>query len=278
MSSTRIFEHNNFGGRNVLIDNPGHQRYVLATFDFLNGLSFNDITSSLQMRSGTPTIPSSCLLFEDARFRGRFKSFAFNSARDVNALPDFNDLTSCVLLMDHDPNPNKSILAVRQLAGSRIDQAIDDQLAGISQVSRSGATLCIFTIDLFEVSRFGDDLMLAEVPIKVHTPWPFSDVDAKIRYWLKFFLDGDHHLRASVVAWGYWIAGSVLTGSIEGQLRPQVESHVGTVESQLNSMLTDLNFHRWTDVYLMPGQASVTSDYDGNVTDDCSLVLPFSDS
>ncbi len=39
MASARLFEHNDFGGRSFLPDNPGHQRYLLATFDFLNALT-----------------------------------------------------------------------------------------------------------------------------------------------------------------------------------------------------------------------------------------------
>src|SRR6266571_2133715 len=98
MSSARFFEHNNFGGRNFLADNSGHQRYVLMTSDFLNGLNFNDILSSLQLRSSTPNIPSSCILFENSRFDGRIKAFSYTADRDINALPDFNDLTSSILL------------------------------------------------------------------------------------------------------------------------------------------------------------------------------------
>lgn len=275
MASARLFEHDNFAGRNLLIDNPGHQRYLLAPFGFLNGLSFNDIVSSMQLRSSTPAIPSMCLIFENARFDGRFKAFAYNANRDVGSLPDFNDLTSSVLLIDHNPRRDRSVFALRQMAGNKINDAIDSQLSSVSEASRDGDVRLKFVIDLFEVSLFGVDLMLIEVPIKIHTPWPFSDYAAKIRYWVRFFLDSNHRVGAFVAAWGYWIEGGILTGSIESRLRPQVENNIGTVETQLNTMLTELDFHRWTDVYLMPGAASVTSDYDGNVDDDCSIVLPF---
>jgi len=274
MSSARFFEHNNFAGRNFLMANPS-LRYFLLTFDFLNGLNFNDILSSIQLRSGGQSTPSTCLLFEHSRFQGRIKAFAYNADRDINSLPDFNDLTSSVLMMDHDPNPNKTILALRQLGGSQLNQAIDDALQNVSEGSRNGDVLLKFTIDLFEVSLFGVDLMLIEIPIKLHTPWPFSDYDAKIRYWVKLFIDSGHRLQGFVAAWGYWIEGGILTGSIESRLRPKVEEKIGTVETHLNNMLKEVNFHQWTDVYLMPGAASVTSDYDGNVADDCSVVLPF---
>lgn len=275
MASARLFEHNNFAGRNLLLDNPGHQRYLLATFDFLNGLSFNDIVSSLQLRSSTPSIQSTCILFQDARFSGALKSFAYTSDRDISALPDFNDLTSSVLLMDHDPSAKKTVLAIRSLAGSRLNDAIDGELQGNSDASRSGDVIVRFTIDLFEVSLFGVDLMLLEVPVRVHTPWPFSDYSAKIRYWIKLFINGSHQVRGFVAAWGYWIEGGILTGSIEGRLRPKVEAKIGSVETKVNNMLTELNFHQWTDVYLMPGHASVTADYSGNVDDDCTIVLPY---
>jgi len=277
MSSGRFFEDNNFGGRNFLADNAGHLRYLLLTFDFLNGLNFNDILSSIQLRSGNPEIPSTCLLFENARFDGRIKAFAFNADRDIASLPDFNDLTSCILMMDHDANPNKSILPLRQLGGSQMNDAVDKMLSSDGSASRDGDVLLRFTVDLFEVSLFGVDLMLMEIPVKIHTPWPFSDYSAKIRYWIQFFIDDSSKLQGFVAAWGYWIEGGILTGSIEGQLKPKVQAHIGDVESQLSTMLKELDFHRWTDVYLMPGLASVTDDYGGNVNDDCTMVLPFVD-
>jgi hypothetical protein len=275
VASARIFEHNNFAGRNVLIDNPGHQRYLLATFGFLNGLSFNDIVSSVQFRSGTSGIPSMCILFQHSRFNGQFKAFAYNDTRDVASLPGFNDTTSSVLLMDHNPSANRSTFALRSLAGARLNAAIDSQLGSISDASRNGDVRLIFAIDLFEVSLFGVDLMLIEIPVRIHTSWPFSDYDARIRYWIRFFIDSKHRVRAFVAAWGYWIEGGVLTGSIEGRLRPQVEGNIGMVETQVNNMLTELEFHQWTDVYLLPGAGQVTGDYDGDVADDCTLVLPF---
>jgi hypothetical protein len=275
VASSRLFEHDNFAGRNLLLDNPGHQRYLLATFDFLNGLSFNDLVSSLQLRSATPTIQSTCILFEHARFSGALQSFAYAGNRDISSLPSFNDLTSSVLLMDHDPSQKKTVLAIRSLAGTRLNDAIDGELQGSSDASRSGDVVVRFTIDLFEASLFGVDLMLLEVPVRVHTPWPFSDYAAKIRYWIKLFINSSHQVRGFVAAWGYWIEGGILTGSIESRLRPKVEGKIGSVESKVNNMLTELNFHQWTDVYLMPGAASVTADYAGNIDDDCTIVLPY---
>jgi hypothetical protein len=51
---------------------------------------------------------------------------------------------------------------------------------------------------------------------------------------------------------------------------------IGTIEANLNSMLREVNFHRWTDVYLLPGSSSrATDDYNGNIDDDVSVVLPY---
>ena len=276
MANARIFQHNNFSGRQVLIDNPGHQRYLLSTFGFLNGLNFNDITSSVRLATDRTDIQSMCILFQHARFDGDFKCFAYNNNRDIASLPGFNDVVSSVLLIDHDQAPNRTVLNIRDLAGNRINQAIDDRLNGINEVTRSGNVLLKFTIDLFEVSQFGRDLVLAEVPIRVHTPWPFGDYNAKIRYWVDLFINTRSQVQARVVAWGYWIEGGILTGSIEGRLRPQVQANIGPVETELNNMLRELDWHRWTDVYLLPGRASgISSDYDGHLDDDVSIVLPY---
>jgi hypothetical protein len=272
MASARFFQDNNFSGRNLLLDNPSHQRYVLAPFDFINAHNFNDLISSMRLRTSTRAIPSSVLLFQDARFSGQVRGFAYREDRDISSLPDFNDQTSSILLMDHSANPTTT-LPLRSMAGTRLNTAIDQQLAGNSQVSRSGDVLLKFVIDLSEASLSGIDLMLMETPVKVHTGFPFGDYAAKIRYWVNFFINESHQVGGMVAAWGYWIQGGILTGSIESRLRPQVENNIGTVETQLNNMLTELDFHEWSDVYLMPGEADPSTDYSSSVDADCSIVL-----
>lgn len=276
MANARLFEHTNFEGRQLFIDNPAPQRYLLAPFGFINELGFNDITSSLRLGASPANPFNMCFLFENARFDGRFKSFAYNNNRDINALPDFNDLTSSVLLVAHDPTPRKSLLSIRRFAGGRINTAIDTQLQGISEVSRDGDVLLKFAIDVFEIGQFGNDLVKLEVPLKIHTPWPFSAYSAKIGYYVDLFITADHILQGSVIGSWYWIDGGILTGSIENRLRPQVINAASSVETQLNTMLRELNWHQWTDVYLLPGSPSdIDTDYDGNINDDCTIVLPY---
>lgn len=278
MANARIFEHNNFTGRQVFIDNPGPSRYLLSTFGFLNELGFNDITSSVRLSASSATPWNMCYLFEASRFQGNFRCFAYNGNRDISSLPGFNDVTSSVLLVSHDPTARKSLLQVRQLAGTRIDNAIDDQLRGISEVSRNGNTKLSFAIDMFEIGQFGRDLVKLEVPLRIHTPWPFSDYNAKIGYYVDLFITGTNVLQGAVVGWWYWIEGGILTGSIENRLRPQVINNAAAVEAQLNSMLRELNWHRWTDVYLLPGACSGEgSDYSGHLEDECTIVLPYMD-
>jgi len=275
MASVRLFRNASFGGSSLLVDNVTGSRYMLAPGAYLFSQGFLGVTSSLRLRTSTPDVQSTCVLFDGWRFSGSLRSFAYTQNRDVASLPGFNDRTASVLLMNHPPG-QRSAFALRSLAGSQLNAAIDTQLALVSEVSRNGAVLLRFTIDAHEIDRYGDDVMLVQVPIRIHTPSPFSDYSAQIRYWIKFFIDGQSRVRAFVCGWGYWIEGGILTGSIESRLRPRVRSNIGVVESQLNAMLQELSFHRWTDAYLMPGGASVTGDYSGHANDDCTLVLPHS--
>src|SRR5882762_44344 len=116
MAHAHLFEHNNFAGRQMVADNPDRSRYALTPFNTLQAFNFNDITSSLKLHTDRRDIPSMCILFEHAGFTGNFNAFAFNANRDVPSLPGFNDVASSVLIVEHDPNPNKSILALKQLA------------------------------------------------------------------------------------------------------------------------------------------------------------------
>lgn len=278
MAHAHLYEHNDFRGRQLVVDNPDNDRYSLAPFDYLNAFSFNDLTSSVRLHSGTQQIPSMCIVFENTRFDGNFQGFAYNGNRDINALPGFNDTTSCVLLIDHDPNPRKSVLNLKSLGGDKINQAIDDQLKDVSEASRRGDVGLKFIIDLYEISLYGTDLALIDIPITVHTPSPFSNYDASIKYYVNFYIDSMNRLRGYIAGYGYWIEGGILTGSIESRLGPQVAAKIGDVETALNNMLLEVNWHKWTDVYLAPGYLlDVTSDYSGNINDDVSLILPYYD-
>lgn len=275
MANARLFEHNDFRGRQLFIDNPAPQRYLLATFGWLNDQSFNDIGSSLRLGASSDLPPNTCILFEHPRFQGNFRAFAYNGNRDINALSGFNDVTSTVLLISHDPNPRKTVLNIKSLAGARLNTALDERLREIPEVRRRADVSLLFAIDVHEIGQFGNDLVKIEVPLTIVTPWPLSNVNAEIGYYVDLFINGDNVLQGAIVGWWYRIDGSWVTNSIEGRLRPQVEGSIGEVEAQLNSMLRELNWHRWTDVYLLPGRGSVNGDFSGNISDDCTIVLPF---
>jgi len=276
MAYIRLFEHSNITGRQLFIDHPVPQRYLLATSGFLNEMEFKNITSSVRLGASPTEVFNMCILFENDRFGGKFKVFAFNKNRDIISLPYFNDLTSSVLLLSHDPAPYRLILNIRQLAGNRINASIDKQLQDIPGVTRNGDVLLKFAIDVYEIGQFGNDLIKVEVPLKIHTIFPFNKYQARIGYYVDLFITNKQILKASVVGWWYWIEGGFFAGSIENRLRSHAKTGVPLIESELNMMLHEFNWHQWNDVYLLPGLTSnIDADYQGHIDDDCSIVLSY---
>lgn len=278
VSSARLFEHENFQGRQLFIDNHEAKRYVLIPFGYFDGLRFNDVTSSLKLHtSGASSVlnENTCILFEHAGFQGNFRAFAFSRNREINRLPDFNDQCSSGLLVSHDLNPNKTLISVKRLVGEKFNEAADRQLGQKpGKVWRSGDVMATFALD----EQNGNDLMKLEIPITVKTPWWYpSNVYASFGYYIDFFIDANHHLQAAVVSYWYSIEATPFGGAIRDELKPEVEKGVGYLQAELNSMLKELDWHKWADVYLLPGAGTVGGDFSGHINDDCTLVLPYQD-
>jgi hypothetical protein len=274
MANIRLFEHSNIAGRQLFITSPSSQRYVLATSQFLNEFEFDDITSSVRLSANPKDPYHTCILFENDRFDGKFKAFSFNNIRNIISLPYFNDLTSSVILVTHDQTSRVTMVGLRQLAGTRINEAVDQQLKNFREISRNGEVILKFSIDAFEIGQFGKDLVKIEIPLEIQTPFPYRNYQVKLGYYIDLFITDQDILKANVAGASYWIMPGVLSGAIEKRLKIHSMNTARLIDSELNNLLHEFNWHQWKDIYLLPGLTDrFDKDYEGNVEDDCTLVL-----
>lgn len=274
MAHIRLFEHSSIAGRQLFIAHPGKERYLLASGEYLNQFEFNDITSSVSLCADPAGPPQTCLLFEDDRFDGKFRAFAFNENRSIISLPYFNDLTSSVILVSHDPSAKNILKSIRELAGVRINQTVERQLNTFPGFSMNGDVLVKFTIDAFEIGHAGKALIRMEIPLQFHAFFPLKKTNLTLSIYTELFITADNRLKAGVIGWHYLIEPGVLASILEKKLQRQAPVLISYLETTINTMLLDLNWQRWKDVYLLPGRTSrIDMDYEGEVNDDCTVIL-----
>jgi hypothetical protein len=274
MANIRLFEHSSIAGRQLFIAHPGTSRYLLAGGEYLNQFEFNDITSSVRLCADREEPPQTCLLFEHDRFDGKFRAFAFSENRNIISLPYFNDLTSSVILVSHGSAGNLIMKSIRESAGERINLATDKLLSGIPGFLRNGEVIMKFTIDAYEIGYSGTALIRMEIPLMYVVPKPLKNPNATISFYTALYITTDNQLRAAVVGWHYMIEPGIFSNGMEKRLKRQIKGMAAYLESSLNEMLHELNWQHWNDVYLLPGRIDcIDADYEGDVSDDCTVIL-----
>lgn len=274
MANIRLFEHSNIAGRQLFITSPRPERYVLAPAGFLESFEFNDITSSVRLGSGPGDGAHTCFLFENDRFDGRFRAFAFKDTRNIISLPYFNDLTSSVILVSHDQDTESTLVGLRQTAGEQIDLAVDQHLNSFPEMTRNGPVSMIFTIDAYEIGHFGLDLIKILIPVDVRPSFPYRHYRIDLNIYAALFINEENILKAEVKGFSYQISAGLLTGIIEKKIMRHIQNIALVIDGKINQVLHEFNWLRWKDVYLLPGLTNyLDQDYEGDVQEDVTMVL-----
>ncbi|MBS0001316.1 MAG: hypothetical protein KFF73_20190 [Cyclobacteriaceae bacterium] len=274
MANIRLFEHSSIAGRQLFLAHPDRKRFLLVSGDFLNEYEFNDIASSARLCTSPDDPVQMCFLFENGRFDGKFKAFAYQENRNIISLPYYNDMTSSAILVSQDAAEEKNILNVRKLAGEKINSSVDRQLQNFPGLSRDGDVLFKFSIDAFEIGHFGNDLINLEIPLLFNASFPFREYKVTLNHYIDLFITQENILKAAVAGWHYLVEPGILAHGIEKKLLKYSPGFTGYIESEINNMLHEQNWQRWKDVYLLPGRTDrIDIDYEGEVSDDCTVVL-----
>lgn len=264
-----LYQHASYGGWSYLLMQPQGSRYRNVRYI---GDGYNDQASSLKVLESQGE-RGLAILFENVPYEGRYATFPGESggtAATGNVGPFINDLTSSLMLVRRAP-PEREIPFT---LGGILRPEIQQFATSISQqVSLRGQP--IVTWDMWPDFSPSSKYVYLRVPVTVHVPGWF-DYSAEIRYWIYPWVDGQGQLKAYVAAYGCWVEGGILSGTVADQIMQALPGTVGTVNTKIDDLMRAMViFGPYTECYLLPGTSGYpgTAPVTGNTTDDVTVVL-----
>ena len=268
----------NFGGASVFDDLiPGWIYWRRPDF---RSIGMNDMLSSLEYGISSNEVGGNVVLFENIDYNGRYQNyFGTPGVYPVSYVGDgFNDITSSTLIIRRFPEETRPVSIGALVPQSDITDIVNQQ-SGVS--AEGNAT---FTWDLWPTGPTsssdwhpndpGKRFIYVIVPLKVHTPWPYPDVNAQARYWIYLYVDGSGKLQGYVAWYGYYTDSccflfSCITDQVAANLLQGVKGTVGKVNALVTNALALANIgapYRFS--YFLPGK----NQSSGNTSDDVTIV------
>jgi hypothetical protein len=269
----KAYEHADFGGRSFFTDmTPGWGYWRQPDF---GAIGMNDLISSIACNSSLNEVGGSVVLFEHARYFGRYQNYGLIPGRrlDIHYVGnDFNDITSSALIIRRFPKETRPVT----LSSLVPQSAIADIVNATPRVRPAGDV--IFTWDMWPTGGSSNDphpndigrtFIYVNVPINVLTPWPFPDYYAQVRYWIYLYVDSTGKMQGYVAYWGYYVESGIISGTVAAGLRDAIPRTIPQVNSLIARALGVANLGSpYSYVYYLPGRFNVA----GNVSDDVTIV------
>ena len=230
-----LYEHSDFRGRASFTSmTPGWGYWRQPSFV---QMGMNDIFSSLSFGASSQEVGGAVLLFEHINYGGAYRAYIPTPGKTsfVNYVGNsFNDKTS-------------SALIVRRFARETTPVSIGSLVPSSSIIDIINATPKVrpdgdptFTWDMWPTGPNGSGwhpndpggtFIYVIVPIMVHTPWPFADYHAQVRYWIRLIVDRAGNLQGYVAYWGYWVEGGIISGRVADGLKAAIPGTIGQVNA-----------------------------------------------
>jgi hypothetical protein len=196
-----------------------------------------------------------------------------SSADDVNLSGSFNNWATSGLLVARN-RPSEFRVSFRDVFLDRWRDVIDGELSGGAK--RDGDPSLTWEMFPTSVSYLDSDKFYLRIHqnLDIEIPW-WPDYEASITYHIRLYRSGTN-VRGYVARWAYWIEGGVKADDIEEQLAPAVISGMETLDDELDTQLSALDFLNVEDVYLLPGrQLGAPSDgtFSSATWSDVTIVL-----
>jgi hypothetical protein len=214
-----------------------------STFTFL-GTIFESVFTGVNVSSPTPNQPQ----------------LGWTSFNQLNAVLDRSD--------------KEFVLPLDPILKSQFLPVIQNALKNQPQVTFTGgpfAQIALWPQVPYFLSRLPDHpltttLLRIYINVHIHTPWPASDADASISYYIFLRLQ-DGKLKASVDgAWVVVNGGWPVGGQIADKLGSFAKSEIHAVQAGLDSALSAVGNETFKDIYLIPGDGSKAPVIAGNAT------------
>lgn len=295
--SASLYQKKNYGGRSASMSLRyygafgGTPTYARLSKSALDAYDMHDRTSSIKVSATTADNDyGRLILFQDARYKGRYASFQVLSGQTTEAPKlsdiDFNDRTSSALLVRHftqecPPIPVSilfSELAGQHIASHFIGDSVD--IRDIQPRDRDdhsvrpleGARFAhgadpIFTWDMWPSFSSNRMYVYLRAPIRIVIGgWP--NYDAELRFWIYLYIDSSGTLRGYVDWYGAWVEWGWSSNFFLRSIMETLELtafEVNRLVSEALSSWEPLTFER---LYYLPGRSAT-----GHVNDGVHLVL-----
>lgn len=286
---TRLFQQDDLDGRSYYINHgPGYVYRRIWRSTLRRALCLNCI-DSLYVDATAGEVAGEVILFQDARFEGRYARFTTTPGaptvrNEVNYVGGHIDnKTSSVLVVrryDNEEDPIPVGATLEALGGLR---AIEDRVNTIDTRRLRMRGDVIVTWDMWPDGSLSDRdprpndnrrFIWVRIPIHVNASkrpdrrW--INYYAEIRYWIYLWVDSGGDLQGHVAYSGVWVEN----GGRRKKVRKVIEDFLPDTEVEINNLLDSvlpyLNrsgpFRRQ---YFLPGTAAAT----GHTNHDVTLVL-----
>jgi hypothetical protein len=269
----KAYEHANFGGRSVFEDmTPGWGYWRRPDF---GAVGMNDMISSIAYGASGNEVGGSVVLFEHARYFGRYRTYPVipgQTGQISYVGNDFNDIASSALIIRRFPKETTPL----SLSNLVPKSAITDIVNATPKVSPAGDA--IFTWDMWPVGGSSSDwhpndpqniFIYINVPINVKTPWPWPDYYAQVRFWILLYVDSAGKMQGYVAYWGYYVESGAITGQVAAGLRDAIPGTIPKVNALITRALGLVNAGSpYQYLYYLPGRFQLA----GDVSDDITIV------
>ncbi len=269
---TRLYQHVNYQGRSVFANLPSSSTpttYLQISKGWLDAVDLHDRISSLRIGASSDEHRGRVVLFQHARYTGRYAMFTATPGQMVGipnlSAENFNDRTSSALIVRRH-SLEMGPLALGSLGNPGLRTQIQNQVSGIPNISMRGSP--IITWDMWPDFSPSRKYVYIRIPVRVDVPSWF-DYDAEIRVWIYLYINAEGHARGYVDWYGAWVEGGMLTGKILDRLMNAIPGALGTINNSLTSSLSTLDAFQFVGLYYLPGTAGHT----GHILDDVSVVF-----
>lgn len=295
--SASLYQHANYGGRSASMHLRYHREFGgVPTYGQLTKSAFkaydmHDRTSSIKMTATTADNDyGRLILFQNARYKGRYASFQALSGQTTEAAKlsdiDFNDRTSSALLVRHFTQECPPIPASILLDSIVADMDINYRGYTFSQPNLSGQNVHrtsyfavdgdpVYSWDMWPSFNSSRMYIYLRIPIEAKLDSWFN-YSCEARFWIYMYIDGNGTLRGYVDWYGAWVEGGHYTDFLLDKLMTATAYRIlgsfGPFTLDFNNRISDalsawepINFQR---LYYLPGRGGR-----GHVNDGVRLVL-----
>jgi hypothetical protein len=269
-----------FRGASMFADLP--QGWIYWRTPYV-GDAMNDQISSLTVTATSNEVGGNVILFEHAGFVGRYQNYGVrvppridgNVEEDVSYVgDDFNDIASSILVVRRFANETAPVSISGLIKPSDILDIVNQQ-SGVSPAGDPTITWDLWPTGPtssrdWHPSDPAKRFIYVIVPITVHTPWPFPDAYAQVRYWIYLYVDSTGQLQGYTAYWGYYVSTTCfltkcITDDIANSLAQAIPGTTGQVDALVARALAVANLgapYRFT--YFLPGKGGFAgSTWDG---------------